>query len=73
MIIEFKCKCGNSNPSDAYEYSGMLGYEAIVCTVCGAYSDYTGWHYPDEWSMQYIKNRMPLHPVHEGEKKDEGY
>lgn len=55
MIIKITCPCGNTNPKQAYEYDGMLGYEAIVCTVCGAYSDWTGIHYADEWSKQFIK------------------
>ena len=60
MIIAFECKCGNTNPKKAKFYDGSLGYEAIICTVCGAYYDYDEhgkgrYNAPDEFGKQYIK------------------
>lgn len=55
MIIKFTCSCGNTNPRKAKEYNGMLGYEAIICTVCGRYSDNAGEYPADDWSKQFIK------------------
>lgn len=55
MITKFNCDCGNTNPKKAKEYDGALGYEAIVCTVCGIYYDESGTHKPDEWSKKFIK------------------
>jgi hypothetical protein len=56
MITQLNCTCGNTDPQKAYEYDGMLGYEAIVCTVCGRYYDHvgTGEHEADEWSQQFV-------------------
>jgi len=57
MINKFECDfCGNNDNTKAYEYGGALGYEAVVCKVCGAYYDYQRADYnnPDEWSRQYI-------------------
>lgn len=55
MIIKFNCSCGNTDPQKAYAYDGCLGYEALVCTVCGKYYDYTGEHPVDKWSEHYIR------------------
>jgi hypothetical protein len=55
MIINFKCPCGNNDPCLAYEYDGALGYEAVICKVCGKYCDEQGEHEPDEFSKQFIK------------------
>jgi hypothetical protein len=38
----------------------MLGYEAVVCTVCGRYSDFDlegkeRQNEPDDWSKKFIK------------------
>lgn len=60
MIIAFKCNCGNTDPKKAKFYDGSLGYEAIICTVWGAYYDYDEhgkgrYNAPDEFGKQYIK------------------
>jgi hypothetical protein len=60
MIIAFDCKCGNKDPKKAKFYDGALGYEAIVCTVCGIYYDFDEQgkprtNEPDEWSKKYIR------------------
>jgi hypothetical protein len=56
MITKFDCTCGNTDPKKAYAYDGMLGYEALVCTVCGKYYDYTGEHEADDWSKQFVNS-----------------
>jgi hypothetical protein len=62
MIIKMNCvNCGNTDTKKAIEYDGCLGYEAIICTVCGEYSDHWGNHSPDEWSKGYIKRNTPEH------------
>ena len=54
-IISGKChKCGNTDVSMMKEYDGALGYEAIVCKVCGAYCDHEACHAPDEWSKEFV-------------------
>lgn len=53
--IEQACKCGNKNIRDFIEYDGSLGYEAVICTKCGRYSDYSGDYEPNEWSKEYIR------------------
>ena len=59
MITKFTCSCGNKDPKKAKYYDGCLGYEALICTLCGAYSDYTGEHSPDKWSKTYtIKKHL---------------
>lgn len=58
MIVSMKCSCGNQDPSKAKFYDGMLGYEAIVCTECGRYSDHEGEHETDDWSKQFIRRRI---------------
>jgi hypothetical protein len=55
MIISFKCPCGNQDPKQTKEYDGCLGYEAIICTTCGAIHDHTGIHPADDFSRQFIK------------------
>jgi hypothetical protein len=60
MIIAFKCNCGNTDPKKAKFYDGSLGYEAIVCTVCGAYYDHDEngkgrYNVPDDWGKKYIE------------------
>jgi len=57
MITKFICTCGNTNPKKAKSYDGCLGYEALICTCCGTYYDYTGKHEPDDWSKKYINKR----------------
>jgi len=54
MITKFECTCGNHNPQKAYHYDGCLGYEALVCKVCGKYYDYTGEHEADDFGKQFI-------------------
>lgn len=55
-IVEFNCKCGNTDPKKAYLYDGALGYSAMVCMCCGTYYDHvgTGEHEKDEWSEQFM-------------------
>jgi hypothetical protein len=60
MVISINCPCGNTNPKHTLEYDGMLGYEAVVCTVCGRYSDFDlegkeRQNEPDDWSKKFIK------------------
>lgn len=58
MIIKYSCECGNTDPKKAKHYDGLLGYEAMVCTVCGRYSDHLvapGQHEADDWSKQFVK------------------
>ena len=38
----------------AKEYDGALGYEALVCKVCGRYYDHTGKHEADDWSKRFV-------------------
>lgn len=61
MITKFTCSCGNTDPKKAKEHDGMLGYEALVCKVCGKYSDYQGEHEADDWSRWFIglPNTLP--------------
>jgi hypothetical protein len=54
MIIKFNCKCRNNDPSKAYDYHGILGYENIVCKICGMHYDYMGEHEKDTWSENYM-------------------
>ena len=54
MITKIKCSCGNTDPKKAKHYDGMLGYEAIICTDCGKYSDHQGEHEADEFSKSYV-------------------
>jgi hypothetical protein len=56
MITKFLCRCGNTDPGKAKAYDGCLGYEALVCTVCGRYYDNAGEHPADDWSKVYINN-----------------
>jgi hypothetical protein len=58
-IKTFNCSCGNTDPKKAIEYDGSLGYEAIICTVCGAYYDVNGEYPADDWSKGYIKRYSP--------------
>ena len=54
MVTSFNCKCGNTDTTKVYEHDGMLGYEALVCRVCGIYYDHTGEHPADDFSKQFI-------------------
>lgn len=54
MITKFTCTCGNTNPKKAYNYDGALGYEAMVCLICGNYSDFSGNYEADYWSKELI-------------------
>ena len=56
MITKISCSCGNTDVKKAKYYHGMLGYEAIICTCCGAYSDHTAEHPKDDWSTIYLKS-----------------
>ena len=51
------CSCGNTDVKKALYYDGCLGYDAIVCTCCGRYSDYNGEHSKDDWSADYLKSK----------------
>ncbi len=63
MVVKYNCKCGNNDPRKVHEYDGALGYEALVCKVCGRYCDHAGEYEPDKWSMQFvIKEREPIKP-----------
>ena len=54
-VIEFKCQtCGTNEVSDAHEYDGMIGYEAIICKKCGAYSDSYGHFAAEAWSRKIV-------------------
>lgn len=57
MITKITCSCGNTDVKKAKHYHGCLGYEAIVCTVCGGYSDHTTEHPKDDWSISYLKSQ----------------
>lgn len=65
MITKFDCRCGNKDPQLAYAYDGALGYEALVCKVCGRYYDQLGEHLADDWSEQFM--------VHPGAKTKHKY
>lgn len=55
MVTKFECEnCKNNDPRRTRVYDGMLGYEAIYCTVCGAYFDHEAFHLPDKSSFEYI-------------------
>jgi hypothetical protein len=54
-VTSFNCPCGNKDPKKTYEYDGALGYEAIICTVCGRIHDDKGVHPADSFSKQFIK------------------
>jgi hypothetical protein len=54
MITKFTCSCGNTDPSKAKYYDGCLGYEALVCKVCGKYYDGNGEHPADDWSKNFV-------------------
>lgn len=56
MITKMSCNCGNNKVHRAYEYEGLLGYEAIVYLDCGRYFDYTGTHEPDNWSQGIVSD-----------------
>jgi hypothetical protein len=59
MITSFNCTCGNKDPHKAKDYDGCLGYEALICTVCGTYYDFDlngnpRTNPPDNWSKQFV-------------------
>ena len=62
QIISFNCPCGNTDPKKSRHYDGCLGYEALVCTVCGKYSDHNSEepHDADEWSIQFLGTKAVL-------------
>ena len=66
MIKTFSCPCGNTDPQQAYEYDGSVGYEAIVCRICGSYYDHDGLHPIDGWSKYFVKGlpKQLLQPIH---------
>ena len=55
MVKRNKCLCGNVDINKFYEYEGCLGYEAVICKVCGRYSDYYGEYEATEFSKQFIQ------------------
>lgn len=59
-ITKFNCSCGNNNPKKAQAYDGALGYEAIICKVCGSYYDYMGKHEADEFSNKFVVKRFGI-------------
>ncbi len=54
MVTQFKCQCGNQDPTNVQEYDGLLGYEALICKCCGRYSDHFGEHDADKFSKQFL-------------------
>lgn len=59
MITAFDCVCGNKDPKKAKFYDGLLGYEALVCKVCGTYYDFDPdgnprTNPPDDWSRKLV-------------------
>jgi hypothetical protein len=62
MITKFTCSCGNTDPGKAKAYDGCLGYEALVCTVCGRYYDNAGEHPLDDWSRNYVADIKTVNP-----------
>ena len=50
------CTCGNADHKKAKHYDGCLGYEALVCTICGRYQDHLSDkpHDADEWSIGFL-------------------
>lgn len=71
MITKFDCVCGNKDVHKAKHYDGMMGYEAIVCKVCGTYYDFDvkgkpRTNKPDEWS----RNFVGLPSIAEAEKEE---
>jgi hypothetical protein len=71
MITKFTCDCGNTDPKKAKDYDGSLGYEAMICTVCGTYYDESGTHAPDDWSKQFIGSKSESLPVAPMDKVDQ--
>ena len=63
MVTKFVCQeCGNMDPQKVFEYDGSLGYEALVCEVCGSYCDFNGSYPADDWSRQFIQvNKLSIH------------
>jgi len=58
VIVEITtpCQCGNQDKDKFKIYDGCLGYEAMVCLVCGRYCDHANIDMgPDEWSLDFIK------------------
>lgn len=48
ISIDEPCvNCGNDKKENYKEYDGLLGYEAIICQVCGYIYDHTGAHPPE--------------------------
>lgn len=56
------CTCGNTDHKKNKHYDGCLGYEALVCTVCGRYLDHLSEtpHEADDWSLQFIGSKAVL-------------
>lgn len=61
MVTKFNCPCGNTDPTKTHYHDGALGYEAVVCTVCGIYYDHEGEHPKDDWSKQFVKSAPKVH------------
>ena len=54
-IKSFNCLvCGNMDRNKTKFYDGALGYEAIICTECGAFSDHLGFFPANQWSLEMI-------------------
>ena len=54
MVTKFYCTCGNTNPQNAYHYHGLLGYELLICRICGKSYDFGREHEPNEFTKQFI-------------------
>lgn len=59
-VKTFTCPCGNTNPERTAFYDGGLGYEAVICTDCGNYSDFNGENKADEWSLAFVRPQNPI-------------
>lgn len=57
MLVSFFCPlCGNTDTSKAHLHDGCLGYEAVICKVCGTVQDHTGTHLPDHFCADIVED-----------------
>ncbi len=55
-LTSFDChNCDNNDPKQSVLYDGLLGYQAVICSCCGAYGDHLDSYPADEWSLEIIK------------------
>lgn len=51
---EFKCFCcGIQGSEEAKEYKNG-DYEALVCTKCGSFHDFSGFQEATDWSRDFV-------------------